>query len=62
MKNALESQGGVVNTYVSIIDVDMAKQPALLGQLKSCSMSQFNNCRSSCIKIIRCHERFEILN
>ena len=43
MKNALESQGGVVNTYVSIIDVDMAKQPALSGQLKSCSISQFNN-------------------
>ena len=43
MKNALESQGGVVNKYVSIIDVDMAKQPALSGQLKSCSISQFNN-------------------
>ena len=43
MKNALESQCGVVNSYVSIIDVDMAKQPPLSGQLKSCSISQFNN-------------------
>ena len=42
MKNTLESQIGVVNDYVSIIDVDMAKQLSLSGQLKSCPISQFN--------------------
>lgn len=43
MKNALESHGGVVNTYVSIIDVSMEKQPKLSGQMKGCSITQFNN-------------------
>lgn len=43
MKNALESHGGVVNTYVSIIDVSMEKQPKLSGQLKGCFITQFNN-------------------
>lgn len=43
MKNALESDGGVVNIYVSIIDVSMEKQLKLSGKLKGCSITQFNN-------------------
>lgn len=43
MKNALESHGGVVNTYVSVIDINMERQPTLSGQLKSCNISSLNN-------------------
>lgn len=42
IKNALESQGGVFNTNVSIIDVSMEKQLKLSGQLKGCSVMQFS--------------------
>lgn len=34
---------GVGNTYVSIIDVSMEKQPKIFGQLKVSSITQFNN-------------------
>lgn len=43
MKKALESHGGVVNTYVTGIDVNMEKQPGLSGQLKSLAISSYNN-------------------
>lgn len=42
MKDALESHGGVRNTFTSIIDVDMSTQPVLSGQLQI-PISQYNN-------------------
>lgn len=44
MKSALESHGGIRNTYVSVVDLLAEPQPPLLfGQLKSFQISQFNN-------------------
>ena len=43
MMEALESLGGVVNTYVTVIDVNMEKQQGLSGQLKSRAISFYNN-------------------
>jgi hypothetical protein len=44
MKLALESHGGIRNTYISVVDlVEEPKTPLLCGQLKSFQISQFNN-------------------
>jgi hypothetical protein len=42
MKEALESHGGIRNTYVNVISMDKTPQPALSGSLKIL-ISQYNN-------------------
>lgn len=44
MKSALESHGGIRNTYISVVDLLAEPQtPMLSGQLKSYQISQHNN-------------------
>ena len=42
MKEALESHGGIRNTYVTIINIDASQQPALSGPMKV-PISMYNN-------------------
>ncbi|XP_063416575.1 uncharacterized protein LOC134698600 [Mytilus trossulus] len=43
MKQALESHGGIRNTYISVVTVASETQPVLYGQIKNLQISKFNN-------------------
>ncbi|XP_071144033.1 uncharacterized protein [Mytilus edulis] len=43
MKEALESHGGIKNTYISVVNVSCETQPLLCGTIKNFQITQFNN-------------------
>lgn len=43
LKKALESYGGVKNTFISLVDINTENPPVLAGNVKNFKISQMNN-------------------
>ena len=43
LKTALESHGGVKNTFITLVDVDVQSAPPLSGSIKNLKITQMNN-------------------